>query len=173
MSLTSIEPRTDLSALREALNGYRDIYSALPHDGFEPKSNTPVLHLPAVAVATLHHDPITRPIVPRTRGIASESAMRLVMLDASGIRTAWSVAEELAEEMWPSARYSGFTRGLSIYRHVPRKGLDLIRGMDALDLVPWFCDVPDPDDWRRFERVRLRDALARLPRRQRASVHTK
>lgn len=163
---TSIEPRNTVAPLANPLRAYANAYSRLPHEPeFDLRSDTPMLRLSGLTLATLRHAPFERPVLPSTRGILSEAAMRIVCIDPLGERSAWSVAEELHNDLFPTSRPRGLRRGLEPYRFLPRKGWDAIRGTDALDLIEWWCDVEDPYDWRRFETVRLSEALRRLPRR--------
>lgn len=157
----SILARNEPPALANPLAAYRERFWSLPDEPpFTPRSDTPLLRLSAVTLATLRHDPITRPVLPATRGTVSEASMRLVGLNATGTKTAWALAEEL-QGVYFTGNTRGFTRGLDVYKRIPRKGLDLLRGIDALGLVPFWCDIEDPSDWRRFQTVRLSAALAR------------
>lgn len=159
----SILARNEPPALANPLATYRERFWSLRDEPtFTPRSNTPLLRLPAVTLATLRHDPITRPILPATHGTVSEASMRLVGLNATGTKTAWALAQEF-QEIYFGGRTRGFTRGLDVYKRIPRKGLDLLRGIDALGLVPFWCDIEDLSDWRRFTTVRLSEALANLP----------
>lgn len=161
MSATSTIARNQTAPLAPASSAYAAAISNLPDEPrFTPRGDTPLLRLPMITVATLRHDPITRPVLPATRGLVSEASMRLVILDAEGTRSAWSIAEEF-QEIYFGGRTRGFTRGLNVYKRIPRKGFDLLRGIDALGLIPLYCDVEDPTDWRRFQTVRLGEAIAR------------
>lgn len=130
---------------------------------FEISGDTPMLRLSMVSLATLRYEtaPPTSPH-PQTRGIVTESSLRLAHWRwQGGKRTAWYIAQEL-QEIYFGGRTAGHGRSLAPYRRVPRKGLDLIRAVDELGCegIGWYCDVPSAVDWRRFQTVRLTDALA-------------
>lgn len=166
-STVSTIARNEVAPLARANNAYADVISNLPDEPlFKPRGDTPMLRLPMVTVATIRHEPIRRPILPATRGLVSEATMRLVVLDAEGTRSAWSIAEEF-QSIYFGGRTHGFTRGVEVYKRVPRKGFDLLRGIDNLGLIPLYCDVEDEHDWRRYKTVRLSEAIARLTSRKR------
>lgn len=132
---------------------------------FGISGDTPMLRLPMVSLATLRYE--AAPVAsmhPQTRGIVTEASMRLAHWRWQGReRTAWYIAEEL-QGIYFGGRTAGHGRSLDPYRRVPRKGLDLIRAVDELGCegIEWYCDVPSAADWRRFQTVRLTDALAQF-----------
>lgn len=132
---------------------------------FGISGDTPMLRLPMVSLATLRYEAASvASMHPQTRGVVTEASIRLAHWRWQGRkRTAWYIAEEL-QEIYFSGRTAGHGRSLDPYRRVPRKGLDLIRAVDELGCggIGWYCDVPSAVDWRRFQTVRLTDALAQI-----------
>ena len=164
MSAIPIFPRNDLAALADAAAGYAACYPKLPPESFDVTGKTPMLSLPATALATLRYEMPTRPAIPRARGVVHDASLKLIRMQADGHRRgAYSIALELQEEFFPTG-VSGWSRGLRYVRRVPRKALDVILHTDELSLggLAWWCEIPDPDDSYRFKTVRLRAAIATL-----------
>lgn len=148
---------------------FRD-YATLPPE--PPIERSMILRLPAVTVATLRYTaPPADDLHPTSRGLATEASILLAAWARRRDLSGWTVAEEFQDRYY-GGRNRGFTRGLETYRRVPRKAFDLLAATDQIGLVQWWCDIEDPDDWRRFETVRLTDALARMtsPQRTKAAL---
>lgn len=158
MTATSIEPRRTLRPLPYPLAAYYDAYGTLAEEPeFDQRGR--VLRLPMITVATLRYtSPDVNALALRTRGRATEASILLAAWAHRGHMTAWEIAEEFQERYF-GARSRGFTRGLDYYRRIPRKGFDLIAATDALGYVQWSCDIEDADDWRKFQTVRLSEAM--------------
>lgn len=169
MSTTTTIQSLPASAVRPRGGPFAHYFTEAPDLPEEPEfgisGGTPMLRLPMVSLATLRY--VAMPLAsmhPQTRGIVTEASMRLACWRwQGGKRTAWYIAEQL-QELYFGGRTAGHRRSLDPYRRVPRKGLDLIRAVDELGCegIAWYCDVPSPNDYRRFEVVRLRIALSRL-----------
>lgn len=166
MAVTTIEPRIGSAPLAGPFAHY---FSEVPHLPQEPDlgitGETPMLLLPMVSLATLRYvAPPVECMHPQARGIVTEASLRLAhWRRQGGKRTAWHIAEDL-QGLYFGGRTAGHGRSLDLYRRIPRKGLDLIRAVDELGCegIEWYCDVPHPSDWRRFQTIRLKDALSRL-----------
>lgn len=153
---TSIEPRRAIRPLPYPHAAYYDRYATLSD---EPKiERSKVLQLPAVTVATLRYTaPDVNDMHFATRGTATEASILLAAWRERRHQTGWTIAEEFQDRYY-GGRNRGFTRGLDVYRRLPRKGFDLLVATDQLGYVQWWCDVPTDD--RHYETVRLKDALA-------------
>lgn len=153
---TSIEPRRAIRPLPYPHADYYDRYATLSDE--PPIERSKVLRLPAVTVATLRYTvPAVDDLRPTTRGLATEASILLAAWRDRRHMTGWTIAEEF-QDRWYGGRSRGFTRGLDVYRRLPRKGFDLLVATDALGLVQWYCDIPDADD-RHYKTVRLSEAL--------------
>lgn len=164
MSATSILPRPALSPLAGPFDSYWERHPELVDEPqFDIRSDTPMLLLPMVSIATLYYTaPALREMRPQTRGIATEASLRLAFWRRVSVRkSAWDIAEEFQSLFFPTGN-SGWRRGLEPLRRIPRKGFALLAATDELGLVQWTADVPMQDDPYHFERLRLRDALSRL-----------
>ncbi|WP_336629670.1 MULTISPECIES: hypothetical protein [unclassified Microbacterium] len=146
-----------------------DIQLRTPHDAprepdFGHTAQTPMLKLPAVALATLRYS-LSEPFehwVPQQRGPVTTASIQLgawrhhraehTHAWRTAHNSAWKVARDL------QGLYHGGLRGA---QRVPLLGLDLIRCTDELGMVAWWCDVASQDDEYRFQTVRLSEALAR------------
>ena len=168
MSTIATDKRLPRAAIPPLEGPFAHYFREAPNLPDEPEfgisGDTPMLILPMVSLATLRY--VAAPVEcmhPQTRGIVTEASLRLAHWRWQGRkRTAWFIAEQF-QELYFGGRNAGHRRSLDPYRRVPRKGLDLIRAVDELgcESIEWYCDVPHPTDWRRFQTVRLREALAR------------
>ena len=161
MSAQLILARQDSRPLPYPLDAYYERYATLAVEpAFADRGK--VLRLPMVTVATLRYTaPDVEDLRPTTRGTTTEASILLAAWGKRRHMSAWEVAEEFQDRYFRGGT-RGFTRGLEPYRNVPRKGFDLLAATDALGLVEWWCDVPSTADYRRFDTVRLKDALARV-----------
>ena len=158
MSVTSIEPRNGSRPLPFPLASYYERYADLP-DEPEIDRRGKLLRLPATTVATLRYEaPDVNNMHLATRGTATEASILLAAWRDRRHMSAWSIAEEFQERYY-GGRNRGFTRGLDVYKRIPRRGFDLIAATESLGYVRWECDIEDPDDWRRYRTVRLSEAL--------------
>lgn len=169
MSVTTTTRSLTAGAIQPLDGPFAHYFAEAPSLPDEPEfgisGDTPMLLLPMVSLATLRY--VAAPVAsmyPQTRGIVTEASLRLAHWRWQGRkRTAWFIAEQL-QDLYFGGRTAGHRRSLDPYRRIPRKGLDLIRAVDELGCegIEWYCDVPSASDWRRFQTVRLRDALARV-----------
>lgn len=153
---TSILARETPRALPYPLASYYDRYAELAD---EPELIVPskVLRLPAVTVATLRYTaPDVNDLHLTTRGLVTEASILLAAWRSRSDLTGWTVAEEFQDRYF-GGRNRGFTRGLDVYRRIPRNGFDLLAATEALGYVQWWCDIPIDD--RHYRTVRLADAL--------------
>lgn len=153
---TSILARETPRALPYPLATYYDRYAELVD---EPEFIIPskILRLPAVTVATLRYTaPDVNDLHPTTRGQATEASILLAAWRGRRDLTGWTVAEEFQDRYY-GGRNRGFTRGLNVYKRLPRRGFDLLTATEALGYVQWWCDIPTDD--RHYRTVRLADAL--------------
>lgn len=160
------------SIARESLPGrafralpypHEQYYEQYAHLADEPPiQRSQVLRLPAVTVATLRYTaPDVNDMQFTTKGTATEASILLAAWRERRHQTGWTIAEEFQDRYY-GGRNRGFTRGLDVYRRLPRKGFDLLVATDRLGLVQWWCDIPTDD--RHYRTVRLADALATLER---------
>ena len=142
---------------------HEQYYEQYAHLADEPPiQRSQVLRLPAVTVATLRYTaPDVNDLHLTTRGLVTEASILLAAWRSRSDLTGWTVAEEFQDRYF-GGRNRGFTRGLDVYRRIPRKGFDLLAATEALGYVQWWCDIPIDD--RHYRTVRLADALATLER---------
>jgi hypothetical protein len=152
----SILPREATRPLPYPLAPY---YEQHAHLADEPEiARSKVLRLPAVTVATLRYTaPDVNDLHLATRGLTTEASILLAAWRGRRDLTGWTVAEEFQERYY-GGRTRGFTRGLDVYRRLPRKGFDLLAATEALGYVQWWCDVPTDD--RHYKTIRLSEALS-------------
>ena len=159
-----------MSAAKPRRVGGVDIQLRTPHDAprepdFGHTAKTPMLSLPAVALATLRYS-LCEPFenwVPQQRGPITTASIQLGAwkYHRANHNSAWRMAHNSA---WKLARdlqglYHGGLRG---NQRVPLLGLDLIRCTDLLGMVTWWCDVASEADPYTFESLRLTEALRRV-----------
>lgn len=169
-----------MSAAKPHRVGGVDIQLRTPHDAprepdFGHTAKTPMLNLPAVALATLRYrlsEPFER-WTPQQRGPVTTASIQLGAWrhHRADHTAAWRAAHNSA---WKIARdlqglYHGGLRG---NQRVPLLGLDLIRCTDELGMIEWFCDVARDDNSYEFEAVRLSVALERCVYSQPSSPRT-
>ncbi|GAA1997220.1 hypothetical protein [Microbacterium pumilum] len=162
MSLIATLPERSFYPLVTPLDPYFNVvWDVEPEPEFSITSRTPMVLLPAVALATLRYAvgaPCDMHIA--SAGMVSEASVRLSVLWLKGSTlSAWEIAL-MFQMLWFNG--TGDRRD----RRTPLKGLDLIRATDELECggLQWHCDMPTKDDPYTFERTRLKDALSRFER---------
>lgn len=152
---SSILARETTRPLPFPLAPYYDRYADLTDE--PPIERSKLLRLPAVTVATLRYTaPDPNDLALTTRGTATEASILLAAWRTRSHLTGWTVAEEFQDRYF-GGRTRGFTRGLDVYRRLPRKGFDLLAATETLGYVQWWCDAPTDD--RHYKTVRLSEAL--------------
>lgn len=169
IALSTTLPERSFTPLAGPLDHYERVALDLPR---EPEfdldgKRTPMLLLPAVAMATLRYvaAPV-RSMHPRQRGIVTESSLWLAHWGwQGGERSAFAIAKRLQAKYFPTG-IDGYRRNGDPVSRIPRKGLALIAATDELGCegLEWYCDVPTEADPYEFETVRLKTALARFER---------
>lgn len=143
-----------------------DWFALPPETPASITERTPMLLLPAVALATLrYYAPAAECINPTERGMVNEATLRLAHWGhTDGKRSGWRIAENLQSVMWPNTRLDPSTRHRLLRSRVPRRGFDLIRHVDerSIGAVEFYVDMPSQSDPYRYTTMRLRDAIATL-----------
>ncbi|WP_344003848.1 hypothetical protein [Microbacterium paludicola] len=131
-------------------------------------TDTPMLRLPAIALATLRYTaPPVDDILPTAWGRVTEAACRLALWRewaANGGASAFHLAENLQSVYWPrSKRLITGTPRYRLLQATPRRGYDLLRLIDERTAAGLQIHVDMPDgSTRGYTTMRLSDALAML-----------